>query len=50
MQNKLPKIQKKKIFRYTISNNTANNFEVHAVVLYRKTAAIVKIGNELVLA
>ena len=40
---------KQLIFRYKLSTNSANNFRVHAVILYKETVLINKIGNELVI-
>ena len=46
---KVTRDPKQLIFRYRLSANTAENFAVHAVVLYDEILKIDKIGNELVI-
>ena len=46
---KVTRDPKQLIFRYGLSENTAENFAVHAVVLYEEILKIDKIGNELVI-
>ena len=47
---KITRDPKQFIFRYRLSANANQNFEVHAIVLYVETLKINTIGNELVLA
>ena len=46
---KVTRDPKQLIFRYRLSANAAENFAVHAVVLYDEILKIDKIGNELVI-
>ena len=46
---KVTRDPKQLIFRYRLSANAAENFAVHAVVLYEEILKIDKIGNELVI-
>ena len=46
---KITRDPKQLIFRYRLSANAAQNFAVHAVVLYDELLKIDKIGNELVI-
>ena len=46
---KVTRDPKQLIFRYRLTANAANNFSVHAVVLYEEMVQIDKIGNELVI-
>ena len=46
---KVTRDPKQLIFRYRLSANAAENFAVHAVVLYEEILKIDKIGNELVM-
>ena len=46
---KVTRDPKQLIFRYRLSANAAQNFAVHAVVLYEEILKIDKIGNELVI-
>ena len=41
---------KQLIFRYKLNANSTDAFQVHAIVLYKETVVINKIGNELVIA
>ena len=38
------------IFRYKLNTNSTDAFQVHAIVLYKETIVINKVGNELVIA
>ena len=38
------------IFRYKLNANSTDAFQVHAIVLYKETVVINKVGNELVIA
>ena len=40
---------KQLIFRYKLNANSADAFSVHAVILYKETVLINKVGNELVI-
>ena len=46
---KVTRDPKELIFRYRLTQNTTNNFNVHAIVLYDEEVAIDKVGNELVI-
>ena len=41
---------KQLIFRYKLNANSTDAFQVHAIVLYKETIVINKVGNELVIA
>ena len=41
---------KQLIFRYKLNANSTDAFQAHAIVLYKETIVINKIGNELVIA
>ena len=41
---------KQLIFRYKLNTNSTDAFQVHAIVLYKETIVINKVGNELVIA
>ena len=49
--DKVTRDPKQLIFRYKINANTlqADAFNVHAVVLYKETIVINKVGNELII-
>ena len=48
-EEKITRDPKQLIFRYKITGNPGGNFNVHAVVLYKETIVIDKVGNELVI-
>ena len=46
---KVTRDPKELIFRYRLTQNKINNFNVHAIVLYDEKVVIDKVGNELVI-
>ena len=46
---KVTRDPKQMIFRYRLSGAAANNYKIHAVVLYEEELKIDKVGNELVI-
>ena len=48
-REKVTRDPKQLIFRYRLNANSADEFSVHALVLYEETIVIDKLGNELVI-